>query len=187
MAKVVMDVTMSLDGFITGPNVRAEEPMGDGGEDLHTWMGGSDPVDVEVFEEVNAAFGAIVIGRRTFDLGLKNWGGTPWPGTPSFVVTHRPRPDFVGDNGGAFSFDSLESAVERARQAAGDRTVLVMGGDVARNVRKAGLMNELWIHVAPMLLGGGTPLFDREQGELVPARKTVSGSATHMWYRIPKA
>jgi dihydrofolate reductase len=182
-----MDVTASLDGFITGPNVRPEEPMGDGGEDLHTWMGGADPVDIGVFEEINAAFGAIVIGRRTFDLGLKNWGGTPWPGTPSFVVTHRPQADFVGDNGGAFSFDSLEAAVERAKRAAGDKTVLVMGADVARNVRKAGLLDELWIHVAPMLLGRGTPLFDGEQGSLVPARKTLSGSVTHLWYRIPKA
>lgn len=187
MAKVVMDVTMSLDGFIAGPNVRDVEPMGDGGERLHDWMGGSDAVDLDVRKDVDAAFGAIVIGRRTFDLGLKNWGGTPWPGTPSFVVTHRPEQDFVGDNGGAFAFDSLESAVERAKGAAGDKIVLVMGAEIARNVRKAGLLDELWIHVAPMLLGSGTPLFDGEQGDLVPARKTVSGAVTHLWYRIPKA
>ena len=187
MAKVVMDVTASLDGFITGPNVRDVEPMGDGGERLHEWMGGSDAVDAQVFEEINAAFGAIVIGRRTFELGLKNWGGTPWPGTPSFVVTHRPEADFVGDNGGTFSFDSLERAVERAKQAAGAKTVLVMGAEAARNVRRAGLLDELWIHVAPMLLGSGTPLFEGEQGDLVPARKTLSGSVTHLWYSIAKA
>jgi dihydrofolate reductase len=182
-----MDVTMSLDGFIAGPNVRDVEPMGDGGEALHEWMGGSDEVDLDIRREVDAAFGAIVIGRRTFDLGLKNWGGTPWPGTPSFVVTHRPQQDFVGDNGGAFAFDGLEAAVERAKRAAGDKNVLVMGADAARNVRRAGLLDELWIHVAPILLGGGTPLFDGEQGVLEPERKSVSGSVAHLWYRIPKS
>jgi dihydrofolate reductase len=112
---------MSLDGFTAGPNVSETEPMGEGGEGLHEWMGGDREVDVSVRQEVNAMVGATIIGRRTFDLGLRPWGGTPWPGVPSFVVTHRTREDLVGDNGGTFAFDELESAVRRAKEAAGDK------------------------------------------------------------------
>ena len=122
--RLIWDVTMSLDGFTSGPNVRAEEPMGDGGEGLHAWMEGdrtgrraSIP---RVFDMVNTNIGGILIGRRTFDLGLKNWGGTPWPNTPSFVITHRTRDDLKGDNGGTFAFGTLEDSVRRAREAAGD-------------------------------------------------------------------
>src|SRR5688572_19268 len=102
MSKVVWDVSMSLDGFTTGPNVRDAEPMGDGGERLHTWMEGTGPdgkADLGVFDKVNAKVGAAIIGRRTFELGLKPWGGTPWRGIPSFVVTHRTREDLRGGNG----------------------------------------------------------------------------------------
>jgi hypothetical protein len=102
MSKVVLDVSMSLDGFIAGPNVREAEPMGDGGERLHAWMAGNGPdaqIDIGVRREVDATVGATVIGRRTFDLGVGPWGGTPWPGMPSFVVTHRTRPDLFGKNG----------------------------------------------------------------------------------------
>jgi hypothetical protein len=94
MGKVVLDVSISLDGFTAGPNVRKAAPMGDGGERLHAWMAGKGPegeIDAAVRREVDAAVGAAVIGRRTFDLGLGPWGGTPWPGVPSFVVTHRAR------------------------------------------------------------------------------------------------
>src|SRR5918992_425689 len=94
MSKVVLDVSMSLDGFAAGPNVRDEEPMGDGGERLHEWHAGKGPdgeVDLAVGRESDGTVGAAVIGRRTFDLGLRPWGGTPWPGVPSFVVTHRTR------------------------------------------------------------------------------------------------
>ena len=92
MSKVVLDVAMSLDGFTAGPNVGEAEPMGEGGERLHEWMwmAGNGPdggVDIG-FRTVDAIVGAAVIGRRTFDLGVGPWGGTPWPGVPSFVVTH---------------------------------------------------------------------------------------------------
>lgn len=106
MSKVVLSVSMSLDGFTAGPNVRDEEPMGDGGERLHEWYAGKGPdgeVDAGVVREEDAAVGAAIIGRRTFDLGLGPWGGTPWPGVPSFVVTHRTREDLLGDNGGTFA------------------------------------------------------------------------------------
>jgi dihydrofolate reductase len=190
MAKVVWDVTMSLDGFTSGPNVRAEEPMGDGGESLHAWMGGEGPdgaVDTSVFEKVNANLGATVIGRRTFDLGLKNWGGTPWPGVPGFVITHRKHEDFRGDNGGQFAFGELDASVRRAREAAGDGNVIVLGADVARQLLDAGHLDEIWLHISPILLGGGTPMFAGNRAELVPLEKPRVGSATHHFFRVAKA
>jgi dihydrofolate reductase len=89
----------------------------------------------------------LVIGRRTFDLGVGPWGGTPWPGVPSFVVTHRARQDLLGDNGGMFAFDGLESAVRRAKQAAGHKDVLALGADVARVLPVAGSVTHLRFRV----------------------------------------
>jgi dihydrofolate reductase len=85
---------------------------------------------------------ATVIGRRTFDLGVGPWGGTPWPGVPSFVVTHRTREDLLGDNGGTFAFDGLHAAARRAKEAAGDKDVVVLGAHVARELLRAGLLDE---------------------------------------------
>ena len=190
MSKVVLDVSMSLDGFTAGPNVREAEPMGDGGERLHEWVAGTGPdgqIDIDVRKELDASVGAAVVGRHTFELGLKPWGGTPWPGIPSFVVTHRARQDLVGDNGGTFAFDGLEAAVQRAKQAAGDKDVFVLGADVARQLLRAGLLDELWIHIVPILLGAGTPLFDGEQAELILDRKPLATGVTHLWLRVAKA
>lgn len=189
MSKVVLDVSMSLDGFTAGPNIGEAAPMGDGGERLHKWMAGNGPdggADIGVLKEVNATVGATVIGRRTFDLGLDPWGGTPWPGTPSFVVTHRIREDLLGDNGGTFAFDGLEAAARRAKDAAGDKDVLVLGADVARQLLRAGLLDEVRIHLVPLLMGEGTPLFAGERAELIPEGKPVAGSVTHLRYRVPK-
>jgi dihydrofolate reductase len=190
MSKVVLDVSMSLDGFAAGPNVREEEPMGDGGERLHAWMAGDGPdgqVDLDVRREGNANVGAAVIGRRTFDLGLGPWGGTPWPGIPSFVVTHRPRQDLLGDNGGLFAFDGLEAAVRRAKEAAEGKDVWVLGADVARNVLRAGLLDEVRLHFVPRLLGAGTRLFDGDQAELILEGKPVTGTVTHLRFRVATA
>ncbi|MFD5250393.1 dihydrofolate reductase family protein [Amycolatopsis sp. NPDC058340] len=186
MSKVVLDVSMSLDGFTAGPNVRPGEPMGDGGERLHEWMAG-DGADARAVEEVNAIVGATVIGRRTFDLGLRPWGGTPWPGIPSFVVTHRIREGFRGDNGGTFAFDGLEAAVRRAKDAAGEKDVLVMGADVAGQLLGAGLLDEVHLHLAPVLLGQGTGLFAGRGGELVPEGEPAAGIATHLRFRVAGA
>ena len=182
--------SMSLDGFIAGPNVREAKPMGDGGERLHAWMAGKGPggqIDLGVRREVDAAVGATIIGRRTVDLGVGPWGGTPWPGIPSFVVTHRPRQGLLGDNGGMFAFDGLDAAVRRAKQAAKHKDVLVLGADVARPLLRADLLDEIRIHLVPLLLGGGTPLFDGEQAELIPDGKPVTGTATHLRFRVAKA
>jgi dihydrofolate reductase len=190
MSKVVLDVSMSLDGFMAGLNVRADAPMGDGGERLHEWMfskGSDSGVDGAVRREVAAMVGSTIIGRRTFDVGLCPWGGTPWAGVPSFVVTHRTRDDLLGDNGGTFAFDGLAAAVRRAKDAAGDKAVLVQGADVSRQLLRAGLLDEVRIHLVPLVMGEGTPLFAGEQVELVPDGTPVAGAVTHLFYRVPKA
>jgi hypothetical protein len=91
--------------------------------------------------ESEGTVGATLIGRRTFDLGLGPWGGTPFPGIPSFVVTHRTREDLLGDNGGTFAFDGLQAAARRAKDAAGDKDVWVLGADIARQLLGAGLLD----------------------------------------------
>lgn len=190
MSKVVLDVSMSLDGFVAGPDIREEEPMGEGGEGLHEWMAGGGPdgqIDIDVRERGDANVGAAVIGRRTFDLGVGPWGGTPWPGLPSFVVTHRPRHDLLADNGGTFAFDSLEAAVKRAKQAAEGKDVWVLGADVARQALSAGLADEIRLHLVPILLGAGTRLFDGEQVELIPVGKPATGTVTHLHFRVAAA
>jgi dihydrofolate reductase len=187
MSKIVLDVSISLDGFAAGPNVREAEPMGDGGERLHTWMAGQGPdgeIDLGVRRKVDATVGAAIIGRRTFDLGVGPWGGTPWPGIPSFVVTHRTRQDLRGDNGGTFAFDGLEAAARRAKDAAGDKDVLVLGTEVGRQLLEAGLLDEMYIHLIPLLMGEGTPLFVGEQAELIPVGKPVTGAVTHLRYSV---
>ncbi|MEO3810957.1 dihydrofolate reductase family protein [Sphaerisporangium sp. B11E5] len=190
MSRIVLDVSVSLDGFTTGPNVREEEPMGDGGERLHEWHAGKGPdgeADAGVLRESDGTIGAVLVGRRSFDLGLGPWGGTPWPGVPTFVVTHRTREDLLGDNGGTFAFDGLEAAARRAEEAAGDKDVWVLGADVARQLLRAGLLDEVRIHLVPLLLGEGTPLFAGERAELVPEGRPVAGSVTHLRYRVLKA
>lgn len=185
MSRVVMDVSMSLDGFSAGPNVRDEEPMGDGGERLHGWTTGID--GAAVHQEANAAVGAVLVGRRTFDVGLRQWGGTPWPGVPTFVVTHRSREDLLGDNGGTFAFDGLEAAARRAKDAAGDDDVMVLGAELAQGLLRAGLLDEVRLHLVPLLMGQGTPLFAGEQAELIPeGEPVVAGGVTHLHYRVSK-
>ncbi len=187
MTNILLDVSMSLDGFTAGRNVRAEAPLGDGGERLHGWMLGTNPVDLAVREEVNGRVGAVVLGRRTFDLGLVPWGGTPWPRTPSFVLTHRLRPDLLGDNGGTFAFlDDPVLALQRAREAACDKDVFVMGADIAGQVLAAGLLDEVYLHLSPILLGTGTPIFGGEQADLVPDGEPVAGAANHLRYRVAR-
>jgi dihydrofolate reductase len=128
MSKVVLDVAMSLDGFTAGPDIGEANPLGKGGERLHEWMwtaGNGPDGEIDIgFSPVNATVGSALIGLRTFDLGVGPWGGTPWPGVPSFVVTHRTREDLLGDNGGTFAFDGLQGTARRARAAAGAVTHL---------------------------------------------------------------
>lgn len=186
MGRVILDVSVSLDGYAAGPNVRMAEAMGDGGEQLHAWMGGAGPgsdVDARMMSELNASVGATIIGRRTFDLGLPHWGGTPWPATPSFVVTHEQRPDLAADNGGTFAFTSLTDAVHRARDAAGDKDAMILGPTISQQLLNAGLVDEVWLHIAPVLLGGGIALFEGVKVGLVPVGQPIAGAITHLRLR----
>ena len=194
MSRIILDVSMSLDGYAAGPNVRPAEPMGDRGELLHAWMGAEGPgseIDAQMQDELNTTIGATIIGRRTFDLGQKPWGGTPWPNTRGVVVTHEPRRDLTAANGGTFSFtDSLTDAARRARDAAGAKDVIILGPSVSQQLINAGLVDEIWLHIPPMLLGGGTPLFAGVDVELVPMGQPIAGTITHLKLRpanAPKA
>jgi len=175
MSKVYTGASMSLDGYIAGPDVSVDVPLGVGGRQLHDWMFASpgDPADQEVTKGVHAATGAVVLGRRTFDVGIGQWHDVPYP-APSFVVTHETRPDLPQPSG-TFSFvDGVEAAVELAKAAAGTRTVTVMGADVQRQALAAGLVDEVMISLVPVLLGAGAKLFDG-----LPAR-WFTGPVTHL-------
>jgi dihydrofolate reductase len=219
MGKVAVDITMSLDGFIAGPNQSREEPLGDGGENLHDWLfglksfrerhgesGGESNIDSEVLEEAFDAGGAIVMGKRMFGGGEGPWGSDPsfddpWEGwwgddppfhMPVFVLTHHPRERLTKEGGTTFTFvtDGIAAALEQAQAAAGDKDVSVAGGaNVIQQYLKAGLLDELQIHVVPLLLGSGARLFDNlgtELPELEGTRVIESPTVTHLKYRVVK-
>lgn len=198
MGKVGAGITTSLDGYITGPDDGPGRGLGVGGERLHHWVFGGPwtydaPADTSAtgedqawLEQAMAGLGATVAGRWTYE-AADHWGGTnPW-GVPFFVVTHRPHEQPAGD---AFIFvDGVEAAVTRAKEVAGDRDVHVMGGaDVIRQALRAGLLDELTIIVAPVLLGAGKRLFD---GFETPVQLThlgvrQSANATFIDYRVQR-
>jgi dihydrofolate reductase len=170
MAKVLAGITTSVDGYITGPNDGPGKGLGDGGERLHYWVFGgpwtydADPrgeptgEDAAWLEEAMSRVGAVVGGRATYE-AARHWGDeNPW-GLPFFIVTHRPEEE---PEGGAFAFASgVEVAVERALEAGGGKDVHVMGGaDIIRQALEAGIVDELTIIVAPVVLGGGKRLFE---------------------------
>jgi dihydrofolate reductase len=210
MGKVVLDISTSLDGYVAGPNPTLEEPLGRNGERLHEWVvglaawrashgleGGEENEISEKFAEDLASQGAVVMGRRMFSGGAGPWADDPkangWWGEeppfrkPVFVLTHHERePLVLGETTFTFVTDGVESAVEQARAAAGDKDVLVAGGaEVAQQVLGAGLLDELQIHVAPVLLGGGRRLFDGPADvELERTSVLESPAATHLRYRV---
>ncbi|MEO3788397.1 dihydrofolate reductase family protein [Actinocorallia sp. B10E7] len=177
-------VTISLDGFMAGPDISRELPMGAGGERLHDWIFDPSPADREIIFDTFAAVGAVVLGRRTFDVGLDQWNDTPYP-VPSFVVTHRTRDD-LEMRSASFSFvGDLAAAVRRAHAAAGEKHVIIMGADVTRQALKAELVDELRLQLAPFTLGSGTRLFtgaDRHVFECLDTR--ITPHATHLRYRV---
>ncbi len=196
LGKVVVNITMSLDGFIAAPNVDLERPLGDGGERLHYWAfgDGSAPasaVDQDVAGEMFASTGAFLIGRRTFDVGEGRWGDDGAFGMPCFVLTHRRREALrKGPTTFTFVTDGIESALAQARAAARHRDVCVMGGAaIAQQYLKARLVDELNIHLAPVLLGAGTRLFEQlgaARIELERTRVIASPGATHLRFRVVK-
>ncbi|OEV11129.1 dihydrofolate reductase family protein [Streptomyces nanshensis] len=198
MAKVVADITMSLDGFVTGPDPGPERGLGRGAESLHAWVTSDDGVDGDVLREVAQAPGAVVMGRRLFDVvdGPYGWsdemgyGGRFATRPRFFVVTHAPpertRHDLDLDLNFTFVTDGPASAIDQARTAAGDRDVYVMGGaDVVRQCVDQALADELLIHLAPLLLGSGTPLLTAcHHRRLVQRDVRVSPNATHITYAV---
>jgi dihydrofolate reductase len=215
MGKLRFEISMSVDGFVAGPNQTLEEPLGRGGEGLHEWVialaswrephglsGGETNADSEVVEESLRNTGATVMGRRMFSGGEGAWEDDPnadaWWGdnppfhAPVYVLTHHPRESEVKEGGTTFHFvsDGIESALEQARAAAGDRDVALGGGaSVAQQYLSAGLLDELHIHVAPILLGGGVSLFG-ELGTDAPnlklTRVVESPLVTHLSYEVAR-
>jgi dihydrofolate reductase len=193
MGKVVFDISISLDGFMTAANRRPEEPMGDGGQRLHEWAMGGDERNRRVLEEGIAEEGAVICGRETYDTSVPWWGpdGPTGPARrPVFVVTHQAPADTP--EGGVYTFvtGGIEAALEQARAAAGERTVGVMGGaSIGQQVLAAGLVDEVQVHLVPVLFGSGTRMFERlgdEHVQLEPVQVVETPDAIHLRFRIVK-
>jgi dihydrofolate reductase len=161
--KVVFDISTSLDGFMTAANQRPDEPMGPGGHVLHDWAFAGDEQDRKVLEEGGAATGAVIAGRRTYDTSIAWWGADGPTGDtrlPVIVVSHREAAEVP--DGSVYSFvDGIEPALAAARRAAGDQDLCVMGGaDIGSQYLRAGLVDELSLHVVPVFFGSGTRMFE---------------------------
>jgi dihydrofolate reductase len=210
---VRFDISVSLDGYVAGPDTTLDQPLGEGGERLHEWAygleswremhgkeGGERNADADLLQEHFDATGAYVMGRRMFSGEGGPWGDEPFEGwwgdeppfhAPVFVVTHHEREPLVKDGGTTFTFVTagVGAAVEQARAAAGEKDVAIAGGaDVGRQAIAAGLVDELQLHVVPVLLGGGVRLFGGPSGDpdLEPVRVVASPTVTHLRYRVAR-
>ena len=201
MGKVSMGLTMSLDGFIAGPNDGPEQPLGEGGMRLFDWFSAGDTdyelpgtemvfrvssQSAEVLRGAHRTMGAFVTGRRTFDI-TNGWGGNPPLGVPAFVVTHAAVPQEWTYEGSPFTFvtDGVESAVEQARAAADDKDVAVGAASIVQQCIRAGLLDEIHVDLVPVLLGDGVRLFEHLGGPIELERKQVveGVGVTHMTSR----
>ena len=197
MGSIVLDMSMSLDGYITGPNEGPGNGLGDGGERLHEWFfagapteeggvpGRPDGVDGELIDQLMAT-GAVVAGRHTFELA-GGWDGDHHDGVEIYILSrHEPLPE-VADWPLVTYLDDIEEAITRAKAAAGEKDVLFHGVTTARLALEAGLLDELQIHLVPILLGSGRRLFE-ESGlgkvELEPVRVVAGPEVTHLRYRV---
>jgi dihydrofolate reductase len=215
MARITLDISMSLDGFVAGPEPSLEDPLGKRGMELHEWAlrlaswrrahggeGGETGPDSDLMAEHVASFGAVVMGRRMYSGGEGPWADDPnaggWWGedppfhVPVFVLTHHPRESVEMQGGTTFHFvtEGIDAALDRAEEAAGGRDVHVAGGaDAVRQTLAAGRFDQITIHVAPVLLGSGTPLFEDVDGsrvKLEPMPVPASPMVTHLRYRVVK-
>ncbi len=210
MARLRVNIAMSLDGFVAGPDQSVENPLGKGGMQLHEWAfglaawrnphgmeGGEVNASTAVVEETLQNIGATVMGRNMFG-GHGAWTDQPWDGwwgdnppfhTPVFIVTHHPREPVTMEGGTTFIFvtDGIESALAQAREAAGGKDVSLGGGaSIVQQYLKAGLIDELQINLVPVLLGGGARLFDNLDGagvSLECTRAVEAPGVTHLRYR----
>jgi dihydrofolate reductase len=213
MSKLRFNITMSLDGFVAGPDQSQEHPLGIGGEELHDWL-----VPLEFFRrthgaeggEVNAStpvveswfdnLGASLMGRNMFGGGPGDWGGDPWTGwwgeeppfhVPVFVITHHPREPLEMKGGTTFYFvtDGIEAALEQAKEAADGKDVSLGGGaNVAQQYLAAGLIDEMWISVVPRFLGGGERLFESLGPgiKLTQVQSVNAPGVTHVKYSVAR-
>jgi dihydrofolate reductase len=209
MSQVRSHISISLDGFVAGPNQTLDNPLGEGGEGLHEWVvateswrvqhgkeGGERTADSEVAEEDSSNIGAHIMGRGMFGGGEGPWeeswrgwwGEDPPFRTPVYVLTHHPRESLEMQGGTTYHFvtDGIESALEQARAAAGDKDVLVAGGAKAiQQYLAAGLLDELHLHIVPVLLGGGARLLENAGAPtLEPVKVVASPVVTHVKYRV---
>lgn len=203
MGKVVFSISVSLDGYVAGPDDGPELGLGAGGERLHEWVvelkswrephgleGGETNASSAIVEEGLSAAGAIVVGKRMFD-NAHGWGDAPPFHMPVFVLTHTARePLAKSDTTFTFVTDGIESAVEQAKAAAGEKNVGIGGGaNTAQQALKAGLVDEVQLNVAPVLLGGGVRLFEGlgpDDAEFELVRVIEGPRATHLKYRVVK-
>jgi dihydrofolate reductase len=208
MSRVTAEISISLDGFAAGPNQTQEEPLGEGGERLHEWVistmswrrqhgleGGEKGPDDEVAAEFGKGVGAYIMGRNMFgpagdwDESWRGWWGEDPPyHVPVFVLTHHAREPLPMEGGTTFHFvtDGIESALELARAAAGDQDVKIIGGaNVIQQYLAAGLLDELQLHIAPVVLGAGERLLENVgDPTLEPIDVVASPAATHVKYRV---
>jgi dihydrofolate reductase len=214
MSKLRFRISMSLDGFVAGPDQSVENPLGIGGERLHDWVvplkawreahgleGGEVDGSSQVMEESLVNIGATVMGRNMFGGHPGPWNAEkPWKGWwgdnppfhhPVFVLTHHPREPLVPQGGTTFTFvtEGIEAALDQARQAAGGKDIVLAGGaSAAQQYLAAGLVDEMWIHLVPILLGSGERLFEGVGDDLKglePARTVASTGVTHLHFARP--
>lgn len=196
MTRVVADITISVDGFVTGPNAGPDNGLGDGADGLHAWVFSGDDVDEAVLEESTAATGAVVMGRNLFDVidGPDGWNdevgyGAGHAAKPPFFVVTGSEPESVrlsDTHDFTFVLDGPAAAVEQARAAAGDKDVYVMGGgEVVRGCLDAGVVDRLSLHISSLVLGDGTPLFDGTTPRRLTRRDVrVSPHAVHVVWDV---
>ena len=185
MGNVVIDMSMSLDGYIAAPNDTPEQGLGEDGMRLHNWMFDDPSVFERVFGDLTQNTGAVIMGRRSYDNSIAAWGNEgPLGEVPCFVVTHRP----LTDAPPMFTVvpDGIESALAQAQEAAGDKRIGLMGANLDQQFLAAGLVDEIRIHVVDVLLGGGRRLFDvlPQRVELERTGLTETGGVTSLEYRV---
>ena len=193
MSKLIFDMSMSLDGFVKATGATPDEPLGKGGERLHEWAMGDDAASRQLLIDAVAAAGAFIGGRRTYDDSLRWWGANGPTGddrVPLFVVTHQAPEDSPENGVYTFVTDGIESALRQAREVAGDKDVYLMGGPVlASQYLQAGLVDEIGVHLVPVLFGGGDRLVDlvgEDHVQLEVISVLDAPSATHLVYRVVK-
>jgi dihydrofolate reductase len=185
MGKVVIDMSMSVDGYIAAPDDNPEQGLGEDGMRLHDWAFDDPAVFEQVYGNLVEETGAVIMGRRSYDNSIAAWGGKgPLGEVPCFVVTHRPLTD--ADPVFTVVTDGIERALAMAREAAGDKRIGLMGANIDQQFLAAGLVDEIRIHLIDVLLGGGRRLFDQlpQRVELEQTGLSQTDGVTHLEYRV---